>query len=398
MLMHSLKLIWNRKGDNALIIIELILAFLVVFFIASFGAYNWHLYNQPLGFEWHDTVEVNISTGGQWDEDDGRTLTQTLQALRDLPEVEWAHGVNMALFRGSRWTSPTAHNGIQVQTMFNQLTDGAPQDLGVELLEGRWFNEADAALDDDVVLINERLRNLLFADESPIGANIRKVDEDDSIEERVPLRVIGVYRDFRQYGEMTELRSYVLKRFPIEDLNFRMSSLQVRMNPGTPIDFEQRLQDTLQAVAPTWRITITPLSKLRDRRIRDVVLPLTIMGLIAGFLLVMVAFGLFGVLWQNVTRRTDELGLRRAVGASRRVIYRQIVSETTLLATLAVAAGLLVAVQFPLTAAIKPLTWASASLGIAMGSTLIIALAAACSLYPAWMAARRPPAEALHWE
>ena len=398
MLIHSLKLIWNRKGDNALIIIELVLAFLVVFFIGSFGAYNWKLYHQPLGFDWQDTMELRFSPGGQWTEDDGRTLRQVMNTLGDMPEIEWVHGVNMGLFRGSRWTSPTAYNGRQVQTMFNQLTDGAPQDLGVELLEGRWFNASDAALDEDLALINQRLRDALFGDESPIGADIRKVDERDPPEFRVPLRVIGVYRDFRQFGEMTELQPYVITRFDIEDLEQRLSSLTVRLRSGTPVDFEQALQDTVQAVAPTWRITLTPLSKLRERRIRDVVLPLTIMGLVSAFLLLMVAFGLFGVLWQNVTRRTDELGLRRAVGASRQIIYRQIVSETALLAVLAVACGALVAVQFPLTAAIKPLTWTSSGSGLLIGAGAIVGLAAACSLYPAWIAARRPPAEALHWE
>jgi putative ABC transport system permease protein len=54
---------------------------------------------------------------------------------------------------------------------------------------------------------------------------------------------------------------------------------------------------------------------------------------IAAFLLVMVAFGLFGVLWQNTTQRIPEIGLRRALGADAGSIYRQIIAEQMLLST-----------------------------------------------------------------
>ena len=78
MIRHALKLIWNRKRDNALIIVELVLAFMVVFFIAAMGAHSWYLYRQPLGFEWQDTLEVRFSPGGQWTADDGRSVRQVL--------------------------------------------------------------------------------------------------------------------------------------------------------------------------------------------------------------------------------------------------------------------------------------------------------------------------------
>jgi putative ABC transport system permease protein len=396
MLWHALKLIWNRKRDNALIIVELALAFLVVFFIAAMGAHSWYLYKQPLGFDWQDTLELRFTPGGQWTEEDGLTLRQVLATVRNLNDVEWAHGVMMPPFRNSRWTSPTTHDGIEVRTMFNQMTDGAPQDLGVELLEGRWFQAADASLDHHPVLINERLRDALFGDESPLGIDIRKHREDRP--ESKDYRVIGVYRDFRQFGEMSELQHYVLGRFEIENPGERIFSMQVRISPGTPIDFEQTLQEAAQAVAPKWRFTVTPLSKLRDRQIREVVIPLTVGALIAGFLLLMVAFGLFGVLWQNVTRRTDELGLRRAVGASRDRVYRQIVIEAALVSMLAVIMGAMIAVQFPLMASFEPLTWRSSSSGGLAAGVLVLGLAVTCSLYPAWLAARRSPAEALHWE
>ena len=62
-------------------------------------------------------------------------------------------------------------------------------------------------------------------------------------------------------------------------------------------------------------------------------------GVVAGFLMLMVALGLTGVLWQNVTQRTREIGLRRAKGATARRIHRQILGELLVMTTLALAAG-----------------------------------------------------------
>ena len=64
--------------------------------------------------------------------------------------------------------------------------------------------------------------------------------------------------------------------------------------------------------------------------------------------MLMVALGLLGVLWQNVTQRTREIGLRRAKGAAKVDVQRQILGEIGVMTTLALLAGVLVVVQFPL--------------------------------------------------
>jgi putative ABC transport system permease protein len=331
MLRHALKLIWNRKRANGLIVTELVIAFLIVFVVSAVGAHALYKWRLPLGYEWHDTLEIGLSRGGQWTEEDGLALRRLLATLRNQPEILWAH-TGMPLFRNWRWSTAIANNGKRAQTLVNEMTDGAPQDLGVRLVEGRWFNAGDASDAVFPLLIDERSRDVLFPQGVVLGADINPHDPED--EDQREWRVLGVFSAFRQMGEFTVLKPYMIGRFPIEDLSRSASVLEVRTRPGTPIEFEERLQRIIEAEAPSWELSITPLTKLRDERIRDVVMPLTISGLIATFLLLLVAFGLFGVLWQNVTRRTDELGLRRALGATRRRIYHQVVLETVLLAAL----------------------------------------------------------------
>jgi putative ABC transport system permease protein len=113
----------------------------------------------------------------------------------------------------------------------------------------------------------------------------------------------------------------------------------------------------------------------------------------------MVAFGLFGVLWQNTTRRIPEIGLRRAIGASAADIYRQIVAEQLLLSSTAMVVALVLLVQLPLTGALgEGLNWAVfiGAAGLSMGAIYLLSLL--CSLYPGWRASRLSPTEALHYE
>jgi len=111
-----------------------------------------------------------------------------------------------------------------------------------------------------------------------------------------------------------------------------------------------------------------------------------------------VGFGLFGVLWQSVTRRTNELGLRRAMGASRQHIYQQIVAEMCLTAVFGLGIGVFVAVQFPLLGTFPELDWSATIGGISISAVLVSTLCFLCALYPGWLASRKSPAEALHYE
>jgi putative ABC transport system permease protein len=126
---------------------------------------------------------------------------------------------------------------------------------------------------------------------------------------------------------------------------------------------------------------------------------LAIGAVIAAFMLVMVAFGLFGVLWQNTTRRIPEIGLRRAIGARAADIYGQIVAEQLLLSSVAMAAGLALLVQLPLTGALgETLNWRVFAGAIVLSMGVIYLISLLCSLYPGWRASRLAPSEALHYE
>ncbi len=125
--------------------------------------------------------------------------------------------------------------------------------------------------------------------------------------------------------------------------------------------------------------------------------PMIVLLIVAGFLIVNVALGLFGVLWYNINKRRGEIGLRRAVGASGKSVSSQLVGESLILATLSLIIGLFFAMQFPLLN-VFDLPAGVYLTAILLSVLFIYVLVFICSLYPGKQAAAIYPAVALHEE
>jgi putative ABC transport system permease protein len=172
----------------------------------------------------------------------------------------------------------------------------------------------------------------------------------------------------------------------------------VKLLPGTTAAFEERLVKRMQAVAKDWSFEVQPAIDMREEKFRTTLTPLIAGGIIAGFLLLMVALGLTGVVWQTVTQRTREIGLRRAKGATIPDIRTQILGELAVMATIAVLVGAAIVIQFPLLKLVGDITPGVFAASLAISALCIYLLTLASAWYPSRMATTVPPAEALHYE
>ena len=112
----------------------------------------------------------------------------------------------------------------------------------------------------------------------------------------------------------------------------------------------------------------------------------------------MVALGLTGVVWQTVTQRTREIGLRRAKGAAIPDIRAQILGELLVMSTIAVLLGTAIVVQFPLLKLVAGVTAGVYAASLVISALGIYLLILTCAWYPSRMATSISPAEALHYE
>jgi putative ABC transport system permease protein len=411
---HLLRLIWNRKRQNFLLTLEIFFSFVTLFGVVLFAMQYANNARQPLGFSidrvWSLSVDRKES-----DEDPEvktrhrETYRRLLTALRELPQVEVVAGAFTGPYANSNWGGDIRLvGGRRVDHGVNRVTDDFLELFHVPLVAGRWFSREDDAASWTPVVLNRHMAEDIFGDQNPIGQIIKEErdpndappDPNDKPEVK---RVIGVVEEFRQNGELSTAGNYSFFRMRLDgpDPKDLPDRIFVRVTPGTPAAFEESLVKRAMAVAANWSFEVEPLDTMRQDKLRQYAIPLLVIATIALFLLLMVALGLTGVVWQGVTQRIREFGLRRAKGATIVAVRRQVLIEMVIMTSLALIAGVLLLGQLPLLPLPREMQIVAgpvflASLAVSVAAIYLLTLA--CGWYPSRLATRIEPAEALHYE
>jgi putative ABC transport system permease protein len=398
MFQHLLKLIWKRKTRNVMLSLEILLAFIIVFGIAAAGLRYLQVAQLATGFEQRDVWSVTLLPP----RDAKATFTPDLyghfkRGLEALPQVKQVAFANSAPYASSGMSGNVklAGSGRKLNAEMLEVNDDFFAVLGMQAASGRFFNSADDAAAMQPVVINRRLARALFGTEAATG--LRYTAGDSGGGSPAQFQVSGVVDELRFAGELAAPRNVMIMRHIPFQTGMSMQTILIKMAPGTARAFEEQLHRQLKQIRPDWGYVIAPLSSMRISARAIMVTPLTVMAVIAAFLLAMVAVGLFGVLWQNTARRIPEIGLRRAVGANAGDIYRQIIAEQMLLSSGAIAVAMLLLVQLPITGIFgEQLNWTVFVSASAVSMAVIYLLSLLCAVYPGWRASRLSPTEALH--
>ena len=398
MIRHFIKLAWRRKRGNALLIVEILASFVVVFAVAVTAVQLARSYGRPVGFDYRNVWEVSVdrqkSTDDTWTPEETAGFARLLKEGAGIEGVETIAGAFNAPYDFSTMVGGITIHGQAVDPENTEVTDAFKDVVRVDLVRGRWFMPADDALAWKPIVVNQEMADIAYPGEDPVG-KVLPVDGGDTPESRI----IGVVSDYRKGGELSLSHPFIFRRTPIGDPKVRPpQKLVVRARPGVDAGFEERLVRGLQQVMPDWTIEARSLASSRATSFRMRLAPLLILGLVAAFLLAMVALGMIGVLWQNVTRRAREFGLRRAAGASQRDIQRQVLMEITLTAGLGIAVGLVLVAQVRLVPLLSFLSAGTLAAGAVVAILVVVGLAMTAAAYPSWLATRVHPADALRDE
>lgn len=396
MIKHLLKLVWNRKRANALIVAEIFISFLVLFAVLAATITFASRWNEPLGYQWQNVWDVSLEFDIDYEEKADPALQAAMfrmvDEVKSFPEVAAAGISNTPAYSFSTSQGTRPINNRDVTMKYDDVSDGFAETMQMKVIRGRWFNAEDDASPYWPVVLAAETAEAIYGNENPIG---RKIEEDE-ITTHI---VVGVVETYRKDGEVAADDNMMFRRIAPNGKYGRLGShLLVRLNPGASPDFEQTLATRLEQVLPNVSFRVRHLERMRTNMLRTRLAPVVVGGIIGAFLISMVALGLTGVLWQSVTRRTREIGLRRAMGASGPTVHRQILLEVVLLATMAVIVGSLVILQLPILGAFQWVTRSAFTFGFAGALATIYALTVLCGLYPSWLASRLTPADALRYE
>jgi predicted permease len=270
---------------------------------------------------------------------DSRLLTLYQQLEERVSAVPGVRGVASSLFtynEGS-WNTRVSVHGYDADknrnVKHNIITNGYFATMGIPLLEGRTFGPQDSATSQMVTVISDTMAGTMFPTGSPIGHHYGVGGPEHAGD----LEVIGVVKDvkFASLQEHTQTMDY----FPVTQQRRYLNDFEVRYI-GSIDAVLPAIRNAIHEVDPNLPISnVTTLDEQINRSIADqrlVAQLSTFFGLLAVFLS---CIGIYGLMSYVVTRRTNEIGIRMALGAERSHVRWMVMREILLLLAIGIGIG-----------------------------------------------------------
>lgn len=268
--------------------------------------------------------------------------------------------------------------------------------MGIQLVRGRMFAAQDQAEAQHVAVISEALARQRWPGQDPLGQVLEFGNMDGNLK---PLTVVGVVGDVRARGLDAPPGSVIYVNYRQRGMNLN-STPTLLLRTAVPVkEVVQQARVIVQEMAPDVPLKFSTFEEQMSGWLADRRFLLLLVGLFAAAALSLAAIGIYGVVAFSVARRTQEIGIRVAMGARRGDILRLVVGEGARLAVLGAAIGiaasllitrLLTTLLFGISNT-DPVTYA----GVALLLGLVAVLA---SYLPARRAMRLDPNTALRYE
>jgi predicted permease len=267
--------------------------------------------------------------------------TQLLQNVRSVPGVTSASSAAVPLLHGFEWDSSMsveghqAKDGEDMQAFMNSISPGYWKTMGVQLIEGRDFDERDVGERATVVIVNRKFAQHFFGDKSPIG---RHVGFGTGPQSKLDMEIVGMVEDSLYEGPRDGVRRqafvssmqgrfpgsaafYVRTSLPSESMFSTLRQQVANLDRSMPIYEMKTLENQLDETLTTERLIATLSAAF---------------GALATLL---AAVGLYGVMAFVVARRTKEIGLRMALGAQQGTVIWLVLKEVLILLVGGLAIG-----------------------------------------------------------
>ena len=270
--------------------------------------------------------------------------------------------------------------------------------LGIPLLQGRPFDSRDREGSQPVAIVNDQMVRLYFHNEDPLGKQIKLAKLTDKAPWLTIVGVVGNEKRATVYQEMGYVEP-ALVYLPVNQASATSMFLVMRV-AGSPMGLSPVLQREISSLdGNVAAYDIRTMSARYSEFLAQPRFRAALMGLLATLTLLLAAIGIYGVLSQLVSQRTHEIGIRVALGASRRDVLRLVVGRGLVVTVVGLGIGIVGAIAFTrflagLLFGIKsndPLTFAAVSL-------LFCGVAFVACYIPARRATHVDPIVALRYE
>lgn len=324
---------------------------------------------------------------------------RVLQKMRQFPGIQSAGMVDSLPLQGGGGQSyrlpgrPAGVSSQQPTTGVHSISPGYLRTMRISLLRGRDFQDSDTAAQPPVALVSESLARSAWPGEDPLGKHITLAFTPEKSRE-----VVGIVGDVRRNGLDDTSSLQALYQPEAQDTTWPMSLVVRTAVP--PEALTGAITNLLQQLDPRQPVRdVQTMQQILDQSTADRRMSMLLLSAFAALALLLSAFGLSSVVSYSVRRRSREIGIRMALGATTRNVLASITAETLRPTAAGIAIGLAGAffLRTMLSSLLYGIQPGDPITFIGAAATLWL-VAVAASLAPAWRATRLDTVQVLREE
>jgi predicted permease len=372
-----------RRVSRSVLASELAVAAVVMIGTVFIGVGIWRYLHPALGYDYTDRYRVTLLPA------ESRPLNAVevgaaLEALKQVPGLQAAAPFDLTAVREAVEIPGQSIDPKSVAAV--AVTPGYFEAWQLRLTAGRWFESREFSAAPDVVVVTDALVRLVWPDADPIGREVRVGG--------IARRVAGVIQSPRRWLSSPPPPQVLVPAPPAGGLWSFVAWL-----PGVPgAEADARLERAMQPIVPDGQVGAV-LLKFNDLFLREAgeaQFQAPIVAAFGAMAFVLAGIGIFGLVSYLVAHRLREFGIRLALGAQRRDIWRSVVAESVLPAVIGLAIGIPGALALESVVQATAFGWkSSGSLAAAIVSVTLLIVAAVAAIPPARRAMRVDPVQVL---